>query len=483
MPTAIGNQALLQRSVQQSTYSAPTGVFTNLVHVTDLLGARFSTDPQIFEYVQNKVIKKPKILAFLDEYSGRATITRKTASVMEYNVERNQIRIGTTGAPFTVPAYSAGTNTVVLPLDVATMQSGATYVMPQAGEFIHVPPFGEMLKITAVTASGSTPSITVRHYATNGAELTLEGGQDVLHSTIKELADCEVPYGAARFPGAPIQYDYNMYKYGDRQQYCGDAMDVSKPWFVPMEFGGVLYNVVHTVTQMDMIKKFAEGTNNAKLFHPNWGTIPTLKARGTMITHASETEVLESDLYYHSSKLSEAGVDCKTYTVICGLDKFAQYQRLINSLNQTNNLASIMYNPADSMKHLNLDWGKLTTGTLTLYITCDPSFSNGLGLGAANYKFKNAEFWIPMEDRPFQVMRNDAINWAEGENTERMITDVFFKSDADGTLFDMHTDSSGFMSSKSRFAAGSRDQEWSIDSRFFRIHHAPEAWGIGGLFN
>jgi hypothetical protein len=476
--------AFVQNSILTGKFSFPVGSdgVTKQADLTDFMTSRFSADPQVAQFIFNKTIERPKMLGFMETIYGRGTATRAKMAFQQYDIQRRQVKIAA-GGPFTVPAYSAGTNTVVLPIDVTTGQKSAKFILPQIGEFLAVPPEGALLEITAVVTTGGTPSMTVRHQSTTGAALTIASAQECMLLTGKQIADCNCPTGMPRFPGDPLNYERTFEEYGDAHEWCGDAMNATQPFYVPFKLeDGSTVNVLHEHGQQVMLNDFMDSEFNRMLLHPIWGLIPTLKVKGTRIQHNSNTEVVLDDMYYIGQNLTQKGVKCMEYTVVCGINKYYQYQRLFNRENVANNGTIAVYDPSNSTKHLNLEWLKLSVGGLTLYVTHDPALSNGLGLGAPGYNFPNSEYWIPMGERQFDA-KDNGVEWFDGGDKTKMASKIFFKSN-DGRVFDNLTDSSGVLSTNGRnhYGPGCEKHKWTIKSRSFCVWHAPESWCIGGLF-
>lgn len=472
---------------QTPVYSAASAIPGTVVDKAFLLNAyagRYTQDPQVFHEVWNKYIRKPSLSMLIDKTMGRAYSQRRAFATIENDYIRQQVKIASGGGPYTVPAFSAGTNTVVLPLDIATMQLSGTFVMPQRNEYIAAPPLGELLEITAVTASGGTPSITVRHKNPNGLALTINAGQEMPHLTGRLLADCASPDGNYRWTGMPIVSDNTMEEYADGQTWCGDAIDEDRPFWLPVRGsdGSEVY-LLCTNGQIEMMRKFEDSMAYQTLLNDKWGVVPGLKQGGTILQHNNTTDVTREDIYYAGTQLTQKGVTCKTYMVTCGRDKFVKYMNLFNSQPTATNPNFIgPYDPRSSTKMLNLEWTELRIGGLHLYIVEDEMMSSGLGLGAANYKFRNAEIWTPLEPRPFDVVGGDN-DWARNETSSNYITKVFFESKATNEVFDCLAYSSGILTKENNpYEAGTRKNKFTIQSRWCNVLHGLPAICCEGLF-
>lgn len=444
--------------------------------LTTLLAGRYSQDKVIKEFYWCKIIEDQNLFAFLGEYMGKDTSCFPNFSVVQHDYLYDQIKLGATGAPFTLAAYPT---TTVLPLDVAASQFGGAYILPQVGNSVAVPPYGELFEVTAVNASGGSPTVSVKHRNPAGVAITgIVAGQEMVVLAGKYLADCACPDGSFRIPGMPTVYDLSMVTKGSYEKICGDALLSCQNFLIPFfDENGNESPYWFNEPLKKMYKDFEKSNHYEMLLNYNWGLIPVLKSRGSVLTPTSTTALTEDDIYFYSSAYSLKGVTVTEFAVAAGRDRFIQYQKLFNSLSSNNNGIIGIYDPAEVCKTLNMNWCTLKIGGFTLHVFEDKWMSTGLGLGNAAYKFRNAAIWIPLIDRTTNV-RNDEVD-GFGNAASKMLTTVYFKeSSPGGRTWDALQDENGLWASRNNGGAGCDFMEWSVKSRFAQIIHCPEAWGL-----
>lgn len=459
---------------------------TKMVNLLDVYAYNLSLDKQIYQHVFNKVIRPAPINRLFETIMGRGTSSLSNFTVRVNDIPRMQIKVGSSGTPpYVVPT---GGGTVVIPLNVAAMQITGNYILPQVGEYIIAPPTGIELEITAVTPTGATPSITVKHVNNTAANLSIAAGQELMFMTGKAIADCDYPRGFTRFSGAPRNFDYAMKPLGDGATWCGKAIEEKPAFFTDlftMDIDGVPTKVdmLYQADMLEMVNRFEMSMAYRRLFDASFGLFPILKTNGTIIEHTGTTAVTEDDIYFHTKSLDKRGFHCKNWMIPCGVDKFIQYQKLFSSLGNGNGMVITEYEADDSMKTLNLNFRTLKINGYTLNFYKEECFSNGQGLGAAGYNFPMAEVWIPMDDNPFTT-KPSGVDWADNGGQNKMIQTVYFKGEATGQVYDMITESVGFLPGSDRNIYNPLElkQSWAIKSEFTQIIHAPECFLIGGLF-
>lgn len=452
--------------VIQTNQFSPNSNNLNQTFFNAAFAGRLSQNPVYKETYWCKFIGEIGLGTFLDEYTGYDTFCFPNYSVVEYDPFKDQIK--TTAAPVVVTAYPAYTT---IPLDAAYSQFYSTWILPTVGQTIVAPPYGALLEVTAVTAQGVTPSITVRNRSTSGATFTIPAGSLLKVLTGKYMADCDCPTGPFRVPDLPIVTPISMKKIGQGSGLlCGDALLACQNLKLPFyDADGNATDVWYNGPLTQMYKDFEKMKQYTRLLDPDWGLIPVLVARGSIFTTAYATSVTEDDIYAWGTALTTAGVTCTDYAIACGRDLFVMFQRLFNSLSALNNGIIGIFESNDDCKWLNLNWCRMSIGGLNLHIFEDKWMSNGLGLGAAGYNFRKAGIMIPLCDR--------ASNFRSDESASKMLTTVYFKDNL-GRVWDNLQDGNGVYGPRNTFGTGCDNQEWTVKTEFSQIVHCPQAWGL-----
>jgi hypothetical protein len=458
----------------QNGFFSPNGSPINQTFFNAAFAGRLSGNPVFKETYWCNLVEDIGFNAFLDEYTGWDTFGYSSFTNVEYSPYYDQVKI--TNAAATVPAYSAGTNTVVVPIDTTKSQFYATYVLPQVGQTVVAPPYGALLEVVAVTASGGTPSMTLRHRSTTGAQFVIPAASEMKVLIGKYLADCDCPSGLLRVPDLPIARPLTMKPVGTSSGViCGKALIERQN--LKYDF----YNEDGTVSEVwynpwlkKMYKDFETDKLYKRMLDPDWGLYPTLVARGGIWTTASSTEVTVDDVYAWGDALTLAGVTCRDFAIPCGRDLFVQFQRLLNQEGVDKTLIGI-FDSADDCKWLNLNWCRLSVGGLNLHIFEEPWMSNGLGLGASGYNFKKSGIAIPLCNRPDNLRENEIDGM--GNTTNKMITTVYLKDNL-GRVWDNLQDGNGIWGPRNTFGVGCDNQEWSVKSEFTQEIHCPQQWAL-----
>lgn len=418
------------------------------------------------------IVQRSTMFQWLDQFMGYETDCHPKYSIIENYGDRHLIKVQTT---VNIDNYP---NTTVIELDTGAAYTSNAYILPQVGNTIPLPN-GELLVVTAIgTPSALDPKITVRARNPNFVDYTLLAGTELLVFSGSEIADCACPTGQFAVPEAPIITDLEMYHFGDKGDVCGDAVDKCQWLKIPFydECGNVI-DQWYTEALRKMYQRFEKKKNIERLFHPNWGLIPVLKARGIKWTPASPSVIIEQDFRDWAQELDKAGIGCAEFAIFAGRNLFSKFQVALNALAKAN----LQYSerPLADCAWVNLDYCGIRVEGLTLHIYKEPMFSNGKELGGANYIYPDAAIIVPMCDRPACTRSNGRQDG--GGNDAKMLSLVYFKSQATGEVFDNKLDSNGIFGPRNTFGTGCRNHEWTIEARFLQEIHCANYWGYMGL--
>lgn len=458
--------------VQQGVFS-PNGSPINQQFFNAAFAGRLSQNPILKETYWN-FVGNQGFETFINEYTGFDTFCHSGFSVVEYNTYYEQVKI--TNAPATVPAYSAGTNTVVVPIDTTKSQFYGNYILPQVGQTVVAPPYGALLEVVAVTAAGGTPTMTLRHRSTTGAAITIPAASEMKVLIGKYMGDCECPSGLLRVPDMPIVRPLTMKTIGTSSGIiCGKALTECQNLYLPFEDeNGNETQYWYSEPLQKMYRDFEETKVYDRFLDPDWGLVPTLISRGSIWTSASPTETTVDDIYAWGTALIDAGVTCKDYAIACGRDKFVQLQRLVNAEGVDKTLIGI-FDSNDDCKWLNLNWCRLSVGGLNLHIFEEPWMSNSLGIGGSKYNFRKAGIAIPLCNRTTNL--RDGEMAASGSTANKMLTTVYMKDNL-GRVWDNLQDGNGLYGPKNNLGPGCDSQEWTVKTQFTQIIHNPQSWAL-----
>lgn len=462
LPTAVP-------TILQNQFS-PNSNNLNQTFFNAAFAGRLSANPIYKETYWCDIIGEMGLGTFLDEYTGFDTFCHPAFSNVEYDPYKDQIKI--TAQAASIPAYATSPNTVMILLDTSYSQFLlSSYILPQVGDTIVAPPYGALLEVVSVTPGGGAPNIVVRHRSTSGAAFSIPGASvmKVLHG--KYLADCECPSGQFRVPDLPVVTNLTMKTIGtDSGELCGDALNACQNLKLP--FFDSDSKMVAEYWWNEPLKRmytdFEKTKTYVRLLDPDWGLIPVLVARGSVFTTASSLSVTVDDIYAWGTALTTAGVQCTDYAVACGRDLFVMFQQLASTLALNQTLIGI-FDASDSCKWINLNWCKFSVGGLTLHVFQDNWMSNGLGLGAAGFRFRGAGIMIPLCGR--------STNMKAGESETKMLTTTYFKDNL-GRVWDNLQDGNGIWGPRNTFGTGCDKQEWTVKTRFTQTVHCPQAWGL-----
>lgn len=460
LPTAVP-------TIQQGLFK-PNSDTLNQTFFNAAFAGRLSANPIYKETYWCDIIGEVGLGTFLDEYTGWDTFCYPTFSNVEYNPYRDQTKISLQGI---VPAYASSPNTVTLSIDPTTSQfvSGA-YILPGVGDTMVAPPYGAFLEVVAVNPS-TNPSVTVRHRSTSGAALTIPANSQLKVLSGKYLADCECPSGQFRVPDLPIVAALTMKTIAANSgELCGDALNACQNLKLPFydSDNKMVAEFWWNEPLKNMYKDHEKNKLYMRLLDPDWGLVPTLVSRGGVFTTASSLTVTVDDIYAWGTALTTAGVQCTDYAIAVGRDLFVMFQQLAATLAVNQTLIGI-FDASDSCKWINLNWCKFSVGGLNLHVFQDNWMSNGLGLGAAGFRFRGAGIMIPLCGR--------STNMKAGESETKMLTTSYFKDNL-GRVWDNLQDGDGIWGPRNTYGAGCDKQHWTVKSRLTQTVHCPQAWGL-----
>lgn len=462
LPTAVPK-------IQQGLFT-PNSNNINQTFFNAAFAGRLSANPVYKETYWCDIIGEMGLGTFLDEYTGFDTFCFPAFSNVEYDPYRDQVK--NTAQAASVPAYATSPNTVMILIDTTSSQFvSGQYILPKVGDTIVAPPYGALLEVVSVTAGGAAPNMVVRHRSSSGAAFTIPASTDMKVLSGKYLADCECPSGQFRVPDLPIVANLTMKAIGTNSGLlCGDALNACQNLKLP--FYDEQNRTVAEYWWNEPLKRMYTDHEKTKLYtrllDPDWGLIPTLIARGGVFTSANPTEITVQDIYDWGTALTQAGVQCTEYAIAAGRGLFVQFQKLAATLAINQTLIGI-FDASDSCKWINLNWCKFSVGGLTLHVFQENWMSNGLGLGATNFRFTQAGIMIPLCGRN--------TNMRAGESETKMLTTTYFK-DNHGRVYDNLQDGNGIYGPRNTFGTGCDQQEWTVKSRFTQTVHCPQAWGL-----
>jgi hypothetical protein len=418
------------------------------------------------------IVQQSTMFQWLDEYMGYETDCHPKYSLIENYSDRHLIK--TQGSNI-IDNYP---NTSVIELDPSAAYTSNAYLLPQVGNTI-VLPNGELVKVTALgVASAADPKITVQPRNPNFTDYTIPNGTELIVFSGSEIADCACPTGQFAVPEAPIVTDLEMYHFGDKGDVCGDAVD--KCQWLKIPFYDECGNVVeqwYTDALQKMYKRFEKSKNMERLLNPNWGLIPVLKARGIKWTPNDPNTIVEQDFRTWAQELDKAGIGCTEFSIFAGRNLYSKFSSAFNSLAKSN----LQYSerPLMDCAWINLEYCGIKVEGLTLHVYKEPMFSSGKELGGVNYVYPDSAIIVPMCQRPACTRSNGRQD--SGGNDNKMLSMVYFKSQATGEVFDNKLDSNGIFGPRNTFGAGCRQHEWTIECRALQEIHCPNWWGYMGL--
>jgi len=231
-----------------------------------------------------------------------------------------------------------------------------------------------------------------------------------------------------------------------------------------------------------MYPRFEKRKTKEDLFNDKFGIIPTIKGTGIKFTPASANEITIDDIRDWVAALDEAGVYCREYAVFAGTTIYSQFQRLADAAGITR--MAYERQPMMDCKWLNLEWCGIVVEGLTLHLYKECTFSNGKELGGQSYIFPSSAIFVPMCNN-----RDEERNTSNGKMSPvgkkgKLFSKVYFRSNANGQVFDALTDSNGILNGpggRNTFGTGCREHEWTIEARYRNEIYCVKSWGYMGL--
>lgn len=458
---------------QQGYFSGPVGSPIAQDFFDAAFAGRIHTDKIYKETYNCNVVEMCTMSTWMEQYTGYETDCFPNYSLIETNAQLNQIEVKTT---VTISAYP--TTSIIALANNSQFVSGV-YYLPQVGNNVVLSPSGELAKITAVThATGYDTTITVVLRSTTAGTQAVTAGDKLLVLSGADVADCAGPATQFRVDDLPIVTDLSMVTKGALGSLCGDAL--LKCQYLKIPFTDDCGNVIEkwwTKALSDMYKDFEKMKHFENLLNPNFGIIPSIKARGMKFTPASASAITTTDIRAWKAALDLAGIACREYAIFAGTAIFSQFQQMLLTAGVTQLLYS--ERPLNDCGWINMEYCGLQVEGMHLHIYEECTFSNGKLLGGPNMTFPNSAIFFPMCNNPEPANRTSLTTSCNAYNN-KMLTTVYFK-DQTGRVWDNLTDSNGVLGVRNTFGTGVQKQEWSVESRWVQEIHCPNAWGYIGL--
>lgn len=472
MATTITTNDTNGLGYQTGFFSGPAGAPLSQNFFDAAFAGRINTNKIYKEAYHCNIVGECTMSTWMDEYMGFETDCYPAYSLIETHGQYNQIKVSVSKLVRAYPAYSNLTLA-----DNSQFVSGQ-YILPIAGNTIVLSPIGELAKVisTAIASTGDA-IVTVQLRNTAATDQQVTAGDELLVLSGSEIADCACPTGQFAVNDLPIIHDLSMITIGDLGEICGDALN--KCQFLKIPFTDDCGNVVEkwwTQALSDMYKRFEKRKHYERLLNPNFGLIPTLKARGMKWTPASANEITTDDVRSWKQQLDAAGIQCREYAIFAGGVMFSKWQRMLLQAGVTK-LDNVVQ-PNMDCKWINMQYCGIQVEGLTLHIYEECTFSNGKLLGSGSSVYPNSAIIVPMCNRPACTRSNNRGDSGDGD--AKMLSTVYFKSN-DGRVWDNLTDSNGVLGVRNTFGTGCETQQWSIKSRFLQEVHCAESWGYMGL--
>lgn len=465
MPGTITTNDTRGLGYQTGYFSGTLGSALNQGWFDSALAGRVNDNKVYKEAYNCNLVMQCTLSTWMDTYMGYETYCYPKYTLLESNSRYGQIKAD---GGVTIPAYPG---TGIINLDDNSQFVGGTYVLPQVGNTIVIPTTGQLAKITAVThATGFDTTITVQLRSTTATSQVIADNDLIIVLSGSTIEDCACPTGQFRFDDMPIEQDLEMITIGDKGTICGDALN--KCQFLKIPFTDECGNTIekwYTDALSNMYKDFETRKHFERLLNPNWGIIPTIKARGIKFVPTLTTAITTDDIRDWKAQLDINGIMCREYAVFAGRVIFSQFQRMLLTAGVTQLDNSIQ--PLNDCKWINMEYCGIRVEGLTLHIYEECTFSSGKLLGSQNYVYPNSAILVPMCNRSTNC---------RGAYDEKMLTTVYFKSN-DGRVWDNLTDSNGILGPRNTFGTGCETQEWTVKSRFLQEVHCANAWGYIGL--
>lgn len=411
---------------------------------------------------------------WLDAFTAVETDCYPSYTLLEYNGFRHQIRAA---AGVTIPANPATGN---ITLSAKDHFVSGNYVLPQVGNTIALTPSGVLAEVTAVThATANDTIITVRIRSTTATAQIIATGDEMLVLQGMILSDCLCPTGQFNFRDMPIEHDVTMIDIALKGELCGDALE--KCQFLKIPFRDAAGNTVDerwfTVPQQDMYRDLERRIHYEDMLNPNWGIIPTIKARGIKFVPATPGVIVVQDIRDWKKQLDINGIVGREYAIFAGRNIFSAFQTMLLEAGVVKLDNTLQ--PNRECKWIDMNYCGISVEGMILHIYEECTFSNGKELGAIGMNFPDSAIFVPMGNVPSAAMRSTMETSRNGYN-EKMFTRVYFRS-INGKTYDRVTDSNGIFGPRNTFGTGCKNQEWTVETRYLNEIHCPNRWGYIGL--
>lgn len=479
MPATITTANPNGLNYQTGLFSAPLGEPIDQNFFDAAFAGRINGN-KIYKEVYNcDIIGKCGISQWLDEFMDTETDCFDEITLLETHSFREQIKVKT---GVTIPAYP-GTGQIAI--SNSDQYVSGNYVLPQVGNSLLLPPTGKLVDIVSIVhATAFDTILTVRHRpnVTGTSVLLADDEPFVLSGSMIE--DCACPTGQFVVEDLPLEADISMVHFGDKGELCGDAMDTCKWLKIPFmdENGKTIEEKWWSEPLRKMYQRFEARKTKEDLFNDKFGIIPTIKARGLKFTPAASDEITIDDIRDWVAQLDLHGTYCREYAVFAGTEIYSQLQRLGDAAAVTR--MAYERQPMMDCKWLNLEWCGIVVEGLTLHIYKECSFSNGRELGGQSYVFPRSAIFVPMCNQQDAVRTTSKGMMSPVGNKGKLFSKVYFRSNANGDVFDALTDSNGILNGpggRNTFGTGCRQHEWTIETRFRNELYCVSAWGYIGL--
>lgn len=473
MATTLTTNNPLGLGYQTGYFSGPVGAPLDQTFFNAAFAGRINNNKIYKEAYHCNLVDECTMGTWMEEMMGYEVDCFPAYTLLETYGQKHMVKIEET---VVIAAYP--TTTVVRLADDSYFVNG-TYILPQVGNTIVGTPTGKLVDVVSINlASSGDAQITVRQRLGQTGTFTLTAGDELLVLAGSVVADCACPTGQFRVNDLPVEIDLAMEQWADKGEICGDALD--KCQFLKIPFYDECGNKVeHWYTQAlrDMYKDHEMRKYIERLLNPNWGIIPTIKARGIKLTPNSSTEITTDDVRAWKRLMAAAGISCREYAVFAGTRLFSQWQRMLLAAGVAK-LDNEVHNPSRDCAWINMQYCGIMVEGLTLHIYEECSFGNGKVLGSGSSIFPDSAIIVPMCNRP--NCRRSTGRLDAGGSDEKMLTTVYFKAN-DGTVLDNWTDSNGILGPRNTFRAGCRQHEWTVSSRFLQEIHCASHWMYMGL--
>lgn len=479
MPATITTSNPNGLGYQTGLFSAPLGSPINENFFDSAFAGRINGN-KIYKEVYNcDIIGECGISQWLDEFMDVETDCFDEVTLLETNSLREQVKVKT---GVTIPAYPATGNIAISTTDHFV---NGNYVLPQEGNSLLLPPTGKIVDIITIThATAYDTILTVRHRANVAGTSVLLVGDEPFVLSGSMIDDCACPTGQFAVEDLPLEHDVSMIHFGDKGEMCGDAFDTCKWLKIPFmdENGNVLETKWWNEPLRKMYQRFEKRKTKEDLFNDKFGIIPTIKSRGLKFTPAASDAITITDIRQWVQQLDYSGTYCREYAVFAGTAIYSQLQVMADAAGITR--MSYERQPMMDCKWLNLEWCGIVVEGLTLHLYKECSFSNGKELGGQSYVFPNSAIFVPMCDNRDSVKTTSKGMMSPVGNKGKLFSKVYFRSNANGDVFDSLTDSNGILNGpggRNTFGTGCRNHEWSIETRYRNELYCVSSWGYIGL--